>query len=601
MGKKVGRRIYRMDLRHSMEVHRKMIGLLRKASPGYIWVNLFNTLSNTFFYLVQLLFYKYVVDLIAYSEGSLEEAALCFLVYYVLCFVSYTLNLWVKNHYNELQKVKIRLFYKKLICTESSKKDIQKYSSGEEVNLLENAVYNDGSCLHAFADRMLDFMGSVILLAFFADIFGSLHPVFIAAIILSAAKNLICRNKTNKLNFQIYQNNLSFEKNNRAIYNIFYMKQFVRELRIYPLGELFIEKYNQLKYAQWHKNKRDNHRQLWISLASEGIDLLVYAGNILALAYFLLHGMVTVGGFSLVLANFSNAVNHLQGIILFFPAIRDDARYARDILSVVEEESYVYPKVEYDEERKCAVFQDVSFSYNGSKEVLKDIDIELPLNRKVAIVGENGAGKSTFIKLLLGIYSPTRGKVEYLYDREMDRSTELFGTILQEYQLFALSLKENLLAGRRQETDGDAACGKGCGDEIEEALRFSGLWEKVDGLSEKADTVLTGEFSENGIYLSGGERQKLAIARAYMGGHPVLILDEPSSNLDPVAENMLIDKINRLADEKAVIIITHNLAYTKNVDLVVVFDQGKIVEYGSPQKLMEHGGYYSRMTMEQHS
>lgn len=591
-----------MNLKHSMLLNLKMIKLLQKASPGYLFINLINMLANTLFFVIQTLFFKYVIDTVAYSENSLEEIAFQFLLYYVSLSISYILNLWVNNYYNEREKVKINLFYKRMIYTASSKKSAQKYNSEENVSLLENAVYSDGSCLYAFADKVLELINSIILFLFFIDIFGSLHPYFIVSVILSALKNLICRENGNKARFQIYQNNLPFEKRSRSIYNIFYLKQFARELRVYSIGDFFIDKYKKLEYQRWEKNKSERFHEMCINMISEGIDLVIYWGNLAVLGYFLLHEIITVGEFSLVLTNFKNAANNLQGIILFFSTIYDEGRYANDIISVAEDKDHKYPAVNFDNKKKCAVFKNVCFSYDGVMDVLKNINIELPLNNKIAIVGENGAGKSTFIKILLGIYTPTQGKIEYFFDEGAERSLDLFRTILQEYQLFALSIKENLIAGREQCTDRNdecntKVCGK-CETRVEEALQFSGLWNKVEKLPEKEDTVLTGEFSENGVYLSGGEKQKLAIARAYISEHPILILDEPSSNLDPIAENALIDKINKLSSDKAVIMITHNLSYTRNVDLVIMFDHGEIAEYGSPQTLMKRDGKYSKMMKE---
>ncbi len=130
---------------------------------------------------------------------------------------------------------------------------------------------------------------------------------------------------------------------------------------------------------------------------------------------------------------------------------------------------------------------------------------------------------------------------------------------------------------------------------METALRFAGIWEKMEDLLDGVDTVFAGEFLKEGVGLSGGEQQKLALARAYAKKRPVLVLDEPSANLDPQAKNHLIGKINDLSGGRAVFLVTHNPQYAKQADLVVFFEEGRIVEYGSPEELCKKGGYFERM------
>lgn len=164
-------------------------------------------------------------------------------------------------------------------------------------------------------------------------------------------------------------------------------------------------------------------------------------------------------------------------------------------------------------------------------------------------MGENGSGKTTFVKLLMGLYAPTGGRIEYYYpDEHIKNNSDLFSVMPQDYRIFALSVADNIFPA----SDGHGR------ERTEDAIRFCGLQEKVEKLPQGADTVLTGEFLENGVCLSGGEQQRVAIARAYAKNRPVLILDEPSGRLDPMSERRLIEKINGLSADKAVILVTHN-------------------------------------------
>lgn len=211
-----------------------------------------------------------------------------------------------------------------------------------------------------------------------------------------------------------------------------------------------------------------------------------------------------------------------------------------DILTVIDGKANTPQNVFGGKKHPRIKMENVSFSYNQNKIALNNINLEIPLDKKIALMGENGAGKSTFIKVLTGLYKPTSGKIKYYYSTNMINCSKLFSLLLQNYQIFALSIAENVIP--------DGAVNK---QKVDNALLFSGLKEKIDTLPDGIDTVLTGEFSESGVSFSGGEKQKLAISRTYAADRPVMILDEPSGNLDPLAENGLIKKINELTNKKS--------------------------------------------------
>lgn len=580
-----------LKLRDSISINLRMTKHLFKASPSYFLINLLNTLLNSFTFIFQTLFYKYIVDAIVYSEIRLEHIAVLFFIYNVITIVNNITDDWVNIYFNERQKVKIATYYKEFIFKESTEKKLENNHSEQYMDLLQDAIYNDGSYLSSFSKRIFGLADAVIIFIFFFSVFGSLHPFFIIIAVFSAIKNLIFEDKINKVQFQKYNQTLSYQRSNRSIFNLFYLKQYAHEMRVYPIGEYFTEKYKALWRAFWSDRKKYQYKELFITTIREILDLLIDLGNIVVLVYFLLHQLITVGDFSLVLTNFNTVVDNIQSVFMFLPNIRSDARYMNNFFSVIDSENHVFPEVICDKGQAKMRFENVSYAYDSDTMVLQDINLELPLNKKIAILGENGAGKSTFIKLITGLYKPTSGKIEYFYhDAAIEDSSKLFSTMFQDYQIYSLTVAENILP--------DEVLDQENMKKIEDALQFSELKERIDALPDGADTVLTGEFSEDGVYLSGGEQQKLAIARTYAMDRPVMILDEPSSNLDPVAENLMIDKLNRLTDNKAVILITHNPYYAKNVDLILVFRQGRLVESGSPEKLMKQNGYYHRMLVE---
>ena len=242
-------------------------------------------------------------------------------------------------------------------------------------------------------------------------------------------------------------------------------------------------------------------------------------------------------------------------------------------------------------EAKEIELQNVSFAY-GSKtdDLLKDINLHIKPGEKIALVGYNGAGKTTLVKLLMRLYDVDGGVIKAdgkdirKYDVAKYRDT--IGTVFQDFKIFAGNVKENVLLNV------DTDCDK---ERITQALTDSGLMKRVQGMKAGLDTELTTEFSQEGINLSGGESQKLAIARVFYKDAGLMILDEPSSALDPIAEYQLNHAMLSATKDKTVIFISHRLSTTRIADRIIMLENGQIVEQGTHQELLNQNGKYAQM------
>lgn len=235
-------------------------------------------------------------------------------------------------------------------------------------------------------------------------------------------------------------------------------------------------------------------------------------------------------------------------------------------------------------------FKDVSFRYPGTEQwALRHVNMKFKVGKRLAIVGENGSGKTTFIKLLCRLYDPTEGQIllngvdirTYHYDDYMG----IFSVVFQDFRLLAQSLGSNVAGG----TDYDRR-------KAEQALRDAGFGDRLDGLASGLDTMLYKEMDGNGIDVSGGEAQKIAIARALYKDAPFIILDEPTAALDPIAEAEIYGKFDRIVGDKTAIYISHRLSSCKFCDEIAVFDGGAIVQQGTHETLLADGcGKYAAL------
>jgi ATP-binding cassette subfamily B protein len=271
----------------------------------------------------------------------------------------------------------------------------------------------------------------------------------------------------------------------------------------------------------------------------------------------------------------------MTAMALYFQNLRDFFEYESTV-KAGEKEAGEFESIE---------FKNVSFKYpNTDKYSLQNLNLKINKGETVAVVGVNGAGKTTFVKLLLRFYDVTDGEILYngvnIKEYDLDSLRSKFATVFQDYKTFALSVNENVICHECSDEEKEIA---------ENALKQSGVWDKIKTLPNGADTVLTREFDDKGAGLSGGESQKTAVARMFARDFDIAILDEPSSALDPIAEYNMYENLIKATENKTVIYISHRLSSAVLSDRIIVLGGGTVIEAGSHNDLLAQGGEYARM------
>lgn len=365
-----------------------------------------------------------------------------------------------------------------------------------------------------------------------------------------------------------------------------------KDLRIFDLGDKMKEKaaaYVEKNLGLELRKKRYTDLQGGIgALLSHGIDLIIYA----ALGYSVLAGALSIGYFSLTISNIALFRQYFGRISNTLIGYSDTAKYVEYYDRFMMLESHFRkagqrPVTLSADDSFVIEFHDVSFRYPGQAEyALEHMSFRIHSKEKISIVGENGAGKSTFVKLLMRLYDPTEGEILIngvnIQDYDYDEYLSIFAPVFQDYKLFAFTVEENI-----------SSFESGNHEKVRTAACKAGIDGRVMQLPGKYETFITKQFDEKGVEFSGGEQQKIALARTCCKTQALItILDEPASALDPRAEYAIYQEFNDLIGERTAFFISHRLASAKFCDKIMVIKDRRVCEFGSHTELMQIKGYY---------
>ncbi len=406
--------------------------------------------------------------------------------------------------------------------------------------------------------------------------------------------NFVFQNLMNRLAFKSYQENVPNDKVMNYVSRVMYLPDYAKEIRLSNIFHLLNHQYDEatkgsVKIAKKYSFRMVNY-QFWritftFTVMFEGVLLYAIYGNLVAktisLAELTVMSSLMVSATWILIGLFENISNTIKNG-LFVSNLRNFLEYEERI---PEDQDGLMPEREFE----SIEFDHVYFSYKD-EETIKDLTFTIKKGDIAALVGHNGAGKTTIVKLLLRLYDPTAGTIRLngvdIREYNLRAYRKMFATAFQDYKLFGMTVKDNVLMGIHPENE-DA--------KVEKALKKAGVYDKIMKLPQGIHTIMTKEFDEDGAVLSGGESQKVAVARAFVKDSPIRIFDEPSSALDPIAECELFNSIMKDGEKHTMIFISHRLSSVKNSDIVFMLENGQIIESGTHAELMEKDGSYAQM------
>jgi len=554
---------------------------------------LINMIASQVFalYIQSILFLKTLLGIID-ARGSFEEYARNLVLFLVISLLLKAVN-WYSNYIrqaatkNVLKQINNKIFQKAVALDVACYEDPKFYDKYQRATDVLAWSLFDSAC-----SAVAGIIASVVTLCLVIGTVTVIDPKYLALLLPSALVFVVEVLKSRV----VYKRDKEMTTNNRIkayIQRTVFLKDFSKDMRTSNIFSVLMYRFKEAVDSNVAILRAYGLKLFLFSAVSTlfGEFIPVIGTYALAAYQFVFTKSLTVSAFSVVLSSINSVKDATLSIAQNFEAMSRFAFYFQNMLEFLDFESSVAEGEEECDSFESLEFSNVSFKYpSAEKETLQNVSFKINKGETLALVGVNGAGKSTMVKLLLRFYDVTEGEIllngKNIKKYKLSSLRSIFGAVFQDYRNFALTVNENLMCHECDDEEKKKA---------EIALKHSGVWEKISSLPQKGDTVLTREFEKDGVGLSGGENQKLSVARLFAKDFFFAVLDEPSSALDPIAEYKMYESLINVTRGKTVLYISHRLSSAVLSDRIIVLDGGKIAEEGSHEELMKKGGVYSEM------
>ncbi len=435
-------------------------------------------------------------------------------------------------------------------------------------------------------------LGSVCSLILLVSYLISIDPILLLFLICPVLV-MGFRVVKNRLELEKEEAMTPFEREKDYVRRTILLKDFAKEIKTTNIFVVLEKRFR----SAIDKNIRVIKQYGWKIAVIECVsdyfaEIIPVTGGFLYGCYRLIVvGDIPISEFSVLVSAITTCRNKLNQLAYYFAMQQKHCLWVQNLRDFLSYEPKIQSGEKIPDEFESLEFKNVSFRYTENSDyILKNISFKLEKGQTMAVVGQNGAGKTTLSKLIMRFYDVTEGEILYnginIKEYDVLKYREKFASVFQDYRVFAMTVAENVLTEEVTEESKET---------VVKALKLAGAYDKIGSLPLKEDSLLTKEFDKDGILLSGGETQKVTIARLFARDFDIAVLDEPSSALDPVAESKMYDSLLEGTKGKTVIYISHRLSSATRSDIILVFNKGTLEEIGSHEELMKNDGYYCKM------
>ncbi|MFH5915863.1 ABC transporter ATP-binding protein [Clostridium perfringens] len=537
---------------------------------------------------------KFLIDELL-GQRRIEIILMTLIGFFLLSSVVNYSIAWLRCAYSP-RVTKIRTDYITMISDKIMKMDFKNTEDPEVLNKIKsvmNAVMSNNTGVEGVYHTLLGLFGRLTAFVGYISIVLFLSPWILLFLIINVLISYALTMRVKK--YEYSQKEKAADKDRRTFYVFDTMYDFTygKDIRIYDLKNILIDKFKKFRGERIDISNDVQEKQLKVKIVD--VILLVIRECVVYgyLIYNVLFTGMGIGDFTMYFSTINGFGDWMKGILGDLAHIKAQNMYLddmREFLEIKSEDKEKTRDIPIDSSYEIE-FKNVSFKYpKTDKYIYKNLSLKIKKGQRLAIVGINGAGKTTFVKLLCRLYEPTSGEILIngvnIKDFSKEEYYKILSVVFQDIKTFAFTVAENVSLENLEDVDRE---------KVLHCIEKAGVGDKINSLQKGIDTSLLKILDGEGVELSGGENQKLALARALYKNGKIVILDEPTSALDAVAEYNIYKGFDELIGDKTAIYISHRLASTKFCDVIAFFENGEIVEYGTHEELLKKNGKYSDM------
>ena len=568
-----------------------------KAAPSYMICYIIEAIRNELVVFLEFtLALNFVLECAEFGR-PFKTAAIFLASLLAFVVLGLLFNAFLYQKLQQKAQPKIKQAIKQMMFQKAKEIDLECYDNPQFYNdyvLSVSEVDNQIGRIYTLITNLCTGLVSIVLSGAF---FIGNDPISFIFIAVSFVASLWSGKALNKLNFEIRNEKNPHERKLGYVNRVFYLNDYAKEVRLNTeVSDELLKDFDETNDKVLAIDKKSASKRFGLQLLKDYIcnGFLIDVVYMIYLVYCaaVLH-RISYSNVAVMRGTANRMKNRMRQFSDVFPKLEEISLYVQKMQNFLSIEPKIVSadKKHIPEKPTEIELRNVSFGYNEKDGyILNNVSMKLDPYSKIAIVGYNGAGKTTLIKLIMRLYDPNEGEILLdgvnIKEYDVEEYRRKIGTVFQDFKIFAATVKENVLLDFAE---------KGSDEDVLNAIGKSGFAERLETLPDGLETGLTTEFEEDGVNLSGGEGQKLAVARVFYKDANLIILDEPSSALDPIAEYHLNHSMLTAAENKSVVFISHRLSTTRIADRIYMLEKGRIIEEGSHAELLSLKGKYAEM------
>lgn len=584
-----------------------MLKLIWDISPKIIIYSFFyHTFNFAIWAFETVVLTKYLFGAAEFNR-TFQQTVLFLTSYIGILFFAILFASWYNLRYLPKIEQKIHFHLNRMLFEKASNVDISCYENPNFYDNYTKATTETFTRAMSVIKNISSLFGSFFSSVFVIASMFSINKIAGFFSFMPIIGSLIFGKFINKLYYKKNKDDIPYQRRQEYVNRTVYLTKYAKEIRLSNIFSVLKDTYEEGYNGIIRNINTYRKRIFWLEDIRNALCFpVVFEGTWLFAAYCaIVAKSILIGDFVVLARSIVSTTWMLQAFTDSLNQSYQNGLYINNLKSFLYYEEKIPENQQGEpvpEIIKTLELSHVTFCYDGTQEtVLDNICMKVNAGEKISLVGHNGAGKSTLIKLIMRLYEPTSGKIllngKDIRSFHLKSYRSLIGTTFQDFQMLSMTIAENVLM--QKVTTNEQR------QKAIQALTLSGIEKQIKKLPNGVDTILTREFDDNGVVLSGGQFQKIAVARAFANDCPIVLLDEPSSALDPVAEYQMYETIMQLSNSLAKgqkrlsIVISHRLSSAVMADRIYMLESGKIIEYGTHRQLMYKAGVYADMFKKQ--